>query len=142
MSALSPTGLRRFFPIATGIAIVGLAVASPASTRVDPAPLTVSNLTATTSSTTTVTGGQNNPHSATFTFGSSSAASGFECEVDGSGFATCATPYPADHLAYGTHTIRVRAVNAAGNVDPTPAAETFAIAAPTVTSVKTEWGPV
>jgi hypothetical protein len=49
-------------------------------------------------------------------------ASRFECEVDGAGWRECSYSHglsvPAEHL--GRHTARIRAVDAAGNVDPTP----------------------
>ena len=54
--------------------------------------------------------------------------SGFECDLDGAGFVSCSSPLTADHLAYGAHSIRVRAIDVAGNVDPTPATQSFSIA--------------
>jgi hypothetical protein len=60
---------------------------------------------------------------------STDAGSTFECDLDGTGFAPCTSPYnPA--VAPGTHTLSVRATDPQGNVDPTPATTTFAVAQP------------
>ncbi len=50
----------------------------------------------------------------------------FECKLDGGSFAACASP---DRIAVtaGTHAFEVRAVDAAGNVDPTPATHNWAL---------------
>lgn len=49
----------------------------------------------------------------------------FECSLDNAPFAACTSPFSARSLAYGEHTVRVRAKDAAGNLDPTPAAATW-----------------
>jgi hypothetical protein len=59
--------------------------------------------------------------STTFTF-SSAGASGFQCHVDGSAFAVCASGDSFGPFADGVHTFFVRAVDAAGN---TSAAASF-----------------
>lgn len=48
----------------------------------------------------------------------------FECRVDAAAFAACPSPRSLTALA-GMHTFEVRAVDAAGNVDPTPAARSY-----------------
>ena len=76
--------------------------------------------------------------SATFEFSSSApASSSFQCSLDGSAFADCASPWTYDQLAQGRHTFKVRAVNGAGP-DPTPATSAFTVdtAGPSITSVK------
>ncbi|HEX8120205.1 MAG TPA: DNRLRE domain-containing protein [Solirubrobacteraceae bacterium] len=55
-----------------------------------------------------------------FAFGASEAGSTFECSLDGAAFAPCPASHVV-HVANGGHTVRVRARDAAGNVDPTPA---------------------
>ncbi|MFN8151104.1 MAG: Ig-like domain-containing protein [Solirubrobacterales bacterium] len=68
-------------------------------------------------------------------FGFSAAdASSFECRVDGGQFAACASPHTPTSLADGAHTFEVRATDAAGNVDATPASRSFEVdaTAPTV----------
>ena len=74
--------------------------------------------------------------SASFTF-SSEAGAGFECELDGGGFSACTSPKSYSGLSEGPHTFRVRARDAAGNVDPTPAARTWTVdtVAPPVPSI-------
>ncbi|NVJ19810.1 OmpA family protein [Myxococcus sp. AM011] len=45
----------------------------------------------------------------------------FECSLDGAPFALCTSPINFTGLPEGTHTFQVRAVDADGDVDPTPA---------------------
>jgi CSLREA domain-containing protein len=59
--------------------------------------------------------------SATFRFGSSEAGSRFECKLDRSPFRGCGSPERYRSLRPGRHVFRVRAIDAAGNVDATPA---------------------
>ncbi|HEU4322772.1 MAG TPA: Ig-like domain-containing protein [Roseiflexaceae bacterium] len=71
-----------------------------------------------------------NSTSASFTFtgsGTGSAVARFECSLDGAAFATCASPQNLIGLAEGNHTFAVRAVDAAGNVDASPASYSWAV---------------
>jgi peptidoglycan/xylan/chitin deacetylase (PgdA/CDA1 family) len=65
--------------------------------------------------------------SASFTFSSSESNSTFGCALDGSAFTSCTSPKAYTGLANGSHTFSVRATDAAGNVDPTPATRTWTI---------------
>jgi len=54
-------------------------------------------------------------------FTSTEAGSHFECKIDNGNFKPCTSPKKIKHLAFGKHKVQVRAIDAAGNVDPTPA---------------------
>jgi HYR domain len=72
--------------------------------------------------------------SAEFSFSSPEAGASFECSLEGGAFASCSSPQSYAGLGDGTHSFAVRAIDAAGNADPTPAAHTWTIrtAAPTL----------
>jgi hypothetical protein len=61
-----------------------------------------------------------------FTLTSTEAGSTFECSLDGAGFAPCASPF-ATTAKRGSHTLTVRAKDASGNLDATPASFTFRV---------------
>lgn len=61
---------------------------------------------------------------ATFTFTANEPTANFECSLDGAAFASCASPVIYT-VGDGPHTFHVRAVDAAGNVDPTPASHSW-----------------
>jgi hypothetical protein len=58
---------------------------------------------------------------ATFEFESNEKSAMIECSLDRAQFETCASPKTYTGLARGKHSFRVRAVDGAGNTDPTPA---------------------
>ncbi len=64
----------------------------------------------------------------TFSFAADESGSTFTCSVDAGGFAGCASPLTLPALADGVHTFRVRAIDPAGNIDPTPASRSFTVA--------------
>jgi hypothetical protein len=68
--------------------------------------------------------------SAKFWFSASEAVSGFECRLDKKDFKPCGSPRAYKHLEPGRHAFRVRAVDAAGNVDPSAAVAKFKIPKP------------
>src|SRR5829696_2561327 len=68
--------------------------------------------------------------SATFAFSSSEANSTFECSLDGAAYSACTSPKDYTNLSNGTHNFEVRATDAAGNVDATPASRTFSVEVP------------
>jgi large repetitive protein len=102
--------------------------ARDAAGNVDPTPASHTWTVDTTPPDTTIGSAPPDPSSsglASFTFASESGAT-FECKLDGLAFASCTSPTsytPPD----GTHTFQVRALDAAGNADPTPATSTWRI---------------
>ncbi len=70
-------------------------------------------------------------HTAKFVFTSSEAGSRFQCRLDRQEkFSKCRSPKTYKHLKPGKHTFRVRATDAAGNTDKTPAKRVFRITRP------------
>ena len=64
---------------------------------------------------------------AKFTFSSNAPGSSFQCKLDKRAFKPCSSPKKYKHLTLGKHKFQVRAVDVAGNVDPTPAKQKFKI---------------
>jgi CSLREA domain-containing protein len=62
-----------------------------------------------------------------FKFVSSEAGSTFQCKLDRKPFKRCSSPKKYKKLKPGKHLFKVRAIDAAGNVDPTPAKRKFTI---------------
>jgi outer membrane protein OmpA-like peptidoglycan-associated protein len=58
-------------------------------------------------------------------FSADEDAASFECRLDAGDFGPCGSPATLSGLADGTHTYSVRATDAAGNTDPTPATVTW-----------------
>jgi subtilisin-like proprotein convertase family protein len=54
-------------------------------------------------------------------FKSNEAGVHFECKIDNGNFKACSSPKSVKGLSIGKHKFQVRAIDAAGNVDPTPA---------------------
>ena len=63
----------------------------------------------------------------TFGFVASEPGSTFRCTVDDEPAVDCESPYTTDALEHGAHSVRVRAIDPAGNADPTPAERSFEI---------------
>jgi hypothetical protein len=66
--------------------------------------------------------------SATVSFASNESGAQFECRLDGGPFDACDSPAHLNGLPDGSHTLAVRAIDLAGNVDPTPASTSFVTA--------------
>lgn len=71
-----------------------------------------------------------------FTFTSEPGAT-FQCRVDSGSFSGCTSPFTITSLTDGSHTFSVHAIDAAGNVDASPASRSWTVDAipPAVTSV-------
>lgn len=55
------------------------------------------------------------------------AVAAFSCSVDGGEFTTCYSPWSYSDLSKGAHTFEVRAIDAQGFVDPSPASFTWTV---------------
>jgi large repetitive protein len=80
-----------------------------------------------------------NSATATFTLATTGGSS-YQCSIDGGAFVTCTSTKTYSSLAEGNHSFSVKAVDAAGNEDPTPATYAWTIdrtppVAPVVTSI-------
>ena len=110
--------------------------------NVDQTPASVTWVVDKTAPETTITSTQATPTNATtaaivFTGSDDATAAGsltFEGSLDGAGFAPVTNPVHLSNLSEGSHTYQVRATDAAGNVDLTPANVTWVVdtTAPTV----------
>jgi hypothetical protein len=67
---------------------------------------------------------------ATFEFVSIEPNTSFACSVDNKAFVACSSPYAVKRLKPGKHTFEVRAIDAVGNLDPTPATKTWKVKRP------------
>jgi hypothetical protein len=79
---------------------------------------------------TTITGGPTgsvNLKDVSFTFTSTESGSSFECSMDGGSYSACISPKTYLAIGAGTHTFRVRAIDAASNPDPSPAERSFTV---------------
>jgi hypothetical protein len=74
-----------------------------------------------------------NPN-ATFTFSSDDNSATFECQLDGGSYTACTSPKNLTNLSLASHTFNVRAKDANGNVDATPATQTWTVADTTAPS--------
>ncbi|MFN8161334.1 MAG: hypothetical protein U0R52_09875 [Solirubrobacterales bacterium] len=69
--------------------------------------------------------------SASISFSGSGGPSGYQCQLDGSAWSGCSSPKTYAGLSDATHNFQVRALDAAGNVDPSPAANRWTVQAAT-----------
>ena len=99
-----------------------ITVAAAGSTP--PTDTTAPNTTITSGPTGTTT--DNTP---TFAFTASESGSTFQCQLDAGAWTACTSPWTTSALTDGMHGIAVRATDAAGNTDATPATQSFTVAA-------------
>ena len=65
-----------------------------------------------------------------FEFSASESGATFECSIDSAAFAACDSPYSPGELDFGSHVFEVRAIDAAGHTDVSPASQSFRIEEP------------
>jgi hypothetical protein len=63
----------------------------------------------------------------TFRFSSDEAGSTFQCKLDRKPFRSCRSPFTAKRLSLGQHTFKVRARDASGQLDTSPAVDHFTV---------------
>jgi hypothetical protein len=63
----------------------------------------------------------------TFRFGSDERGSTFQCKLNGKPFRSCRSPFTTRRLALGPHTFKVRARDASGKLDLSPASYSFRV---------------
>ncbi len=102
------------------------------------APATRAFSVDTTAPNTSITAQPSDPTNATgasFSFSADEGGSTFECQLDGGGWSSCSSPKSYSGLGQGSHTFQVRATDAAGNTDLSPASFTWTVdtAAPNTT---------
>ncbi len=98
--------------------------------NVDPTPASRAFTVDTVAPDTTIDSGPSGPMNdptPTFSFSSNQAGSTFECRTDDGAWASCTSPHSTASLADGPHTFQVRATDAAGNTDASPAQRAFTV---------------
>ena len=103
---------------------MGIAPPPPPPPPPPPAPAPVTPTPDTTAPNTRITRGPartTRSRRATFRFSSTEAGSRFLCQLDSRAFAPCRSPKTYRRLRLGRHKLYVGAIDAAGNVDRTPA---------------------
>jgi uncharacterized delta-60 repeat protein len=127
-----------YAPCASPVNLTGLtdgahvfeARAKDAAGNVDPTPASSSWTVDTTPPDTSISSGPapaTSSTTATFQFTASGGATAYECKLDAGAFAGCTSPKTYSPLAQGTHTFQVRARDALGNTDASPATWTWTV---------------
>jgi outer membrane protein OmpA-like peptidoglycan-associated protein len=104
--------------------------ATDASGNTDPEPATYTWTADTTPPDTVVTSGPSEYSSsaaASFGFAADDAEASFECRLDGTDWASCSSPQAYGPVGDGPHTFSVRAIDALGNTDTTPASRSWTV---------------
>ena len=104
--------------------------ATDARGNTDPTPAVRSFTVDTAAPNTRITSGpsgKTSARSASFSFRPSEDGSTFDCRLDGGKWKGCDSPAGYDGLTSGRHKFEVRATDAAGNVEPSPAARDWSV---------------
>ncbi len=118
-----------FTPPALADGLYTFTVTASNATGPDPTPATFQFRVDSTAPNTAVSGKAltNDPTPAFALSSASEPTATFQCALDGAELAACPASYVAPTLSSGQHTLRVRAVDEAGNRDATPAELTFTV---------------
>jgi hypothetical protein len=113
--------------LADGAHTTRVAAVDPAG-NADPSPAVRTFTVDATAPQTTISSGprrRTSDFDPTFGLAASEPGAAFACRIDARRFAPCASPHTTRLLRPGLHTFRVRAVDAVGNADSSPASRTF-----------------
>ncbi len=116
--------------LADGMHTLAVRATAPGPGMTDPTPATYTWTIDTSVPDTVIATAPTSPTGDTtgdFTFMSPEAGVMFECSLDGGAFMSCGASFTTAALADGMHTLAVRARDAAGNVDATPAMHTWTV---------------
>jgi len=97
----------------------------------NPSNLAITTAVDTTPPDTTITVGPSGSTASTyasFAFTSTEGGSTVQCSLDGAAYQSCTSPTTYQGLAAADHQFAVRAIDAAGNIDPTPATRAWTVA--------------
>ncbi len=114
---------QAYYGLAAGTHTVDV-IATDAAGNTDPIPANYAWAIDLTPPDTAITIHPANPTNATttnFSFSSSKPGSTFECSLDSGDYASCAGPHTYSGLVQGSHSFAVKATDAVGNSDPSPA---------------------
>ena len=120
--------------IAAGVATNSFGIPNSASTSSDNSVEYDKDTTAPDTTINTGTPSFTKSNSATFTFSSSAGSSTFECQLDSEVYSSCTSGQTYNSLSDGSHTFSVRAIDGAGNTDPTPASQRWTVDTPPIWS--------
>jgi uncharacterized delta-60 repeat protein len=136
-------GPQHFGPFAPNTSHTLTAAAVDQSGNVDPSPATLNFTIDQIAPNGTITGGPSGnttDRTPSFTFASNEAGSTFQCKIDpppglpAGVFGACSSPtqitFNGNPLPDGTYTLNLRTTDAAGNVDPSDAVQTFTVVTP------------
>ncbi|MET0558394.1 MAG: hypothetical protein ABW065_06955 [Solirubrobacterales bacterium] len=103
------------------------APSEPTPPPTEPAPTPPADTTAPETTIASGPSGTTTADEASFSFSSSESGSAFQCRLDSGSWAACSSPTSYSGLAVGPHAIEVKAIDAAGNVDASPAIRSWTV---------------
>jgi hypothetical protein len=123
------TSPKQYTQLAQGLHIFQVKATDPAGNQ-DTSPalgIWTADATAADTTITSAPSGVIGSPAANIAFTSPESGVTFTCSLDGAASAPCSSPHALSGLSDGSHTIAVQAVDAFGNVDPTPASATWTV---------------
>jgi fibronectin type 3 domain-containing protein len=121
--------------IADGLATVSARAVDPSNNAATTTSISVT-VDNTPPDTTITSGPTGTVSSTTASFGfTATETATFACKLDGASFSACTSPVSYTGLAGGAHTFQVQAIDAAGNVDATPASQSWTVVVPPDTTI-------